>query len=142
MKYSCAKLALLSIFSLGAIQSVGQPHQSQKLPTPDQRQAQQPTETAAYEFNSDDQVIELVIKGALGQHSPPGYSEVPVQVTNPQAYSNVAVRVTDTEIVLTGAVRTSSERDQVAKIATQNAGDRKIVNRINVISDTRQGPTP
>jgi hypothetical protein len=127
MRHSSITLALLSILTPGTVQSIGQQQQA-----PDQPQAQQPAGASPHEFNSDDQVLDLVIKSELGKGHPQGYSGIPVHVKNSQAYSNVAVQVTDTEIVLTGTVRTSSEKDRVAKIAAAHAGERKIVNQLEV----------
>lgn len=74
---------------------------------------------------TDDSVLEQVIKSDLGK--------------DPRmAYSNVTVNVTDTEIMLTGTVKTSTAKDQAAKIAAQNAGDRKIENQIKVGQTGRQ----
>ena len=129
MKHFPIKLALLSILMFAAAYAFAQQPQSQNPPASDQSQAQQPAEAPPHvdaEPNPDDRALESSIQSELKQDPH-------------MAYSSVAVHVTDTEIMLTGTVKTSTAKEQAAKIAGEHAGSRKIENHIKVNPNTHPG---
>jgi osmotically-inducible protein OsmY len=131
MKRTLHTLALLTVFGVAfaGVQAAGQQSPSQQNP-PAQDQAQQPAENPPHvdaQTNPEDRKVEQSIQGALGQDPH-------------MAYSRVQVRATDTEVVLTGVVLTATAKDQAEKIATDQAGGRKVTNKIRVNPNVHPGP--
>ncbi|HEY6305104.1 MAG TPA: BON domain-containing protein [Candidatus Angelobacter sp.] len=122
-------LALLTVFSLvlaGALAAAQQSPAQQNPPA----QAQPPQEAPPHvdaQTNPEDRKTEQAIQSALGQDPH-------------MAYSNVQVRATDTEVTLTGTVLTATAKDQAEKIAADQAGGRKITNKIRVNPNIHPGP--
>jgi osmotically-inducible protein OsmY len=77
--------------------------------------------------NPEDRKVESSIKSAFQQDAH-------------MAYSKVQVQATDTEVILTGTVLTATAKDQAEKIASDQAGGRKITNRIRVNPNIHPGP--
>jgi osmotically-inducible protein OsmY len=129
MRRTLHTLALLTLFSLvlaGAL-AAAQQSPSQQNPPP---QAQQPAENPPHvdaQTNPEARKIEKSIQSAFGQDPH-------------MAYSRVQVQATDTEVILTGVVLTATAKDQAEKIATEQAGGRKVTNKIRVNPSTHPGP--
>jgi osmotically-inducible protein OsmY len=131
MKRTLYFLALVTVFSLvmAGVQSAAQQPTSQQNP-PTQDQAQQPQEAPPHvdaQTNPEDRKAESAIQDALKQDPH-------------MAYSRVQVQATDTEIILTGVVLTATAKDQAEKIATDQAGGRKVTNKIRVNPNVHPGP--
>lgn len=121
MKHHTVQLATLAILTLAVVvaQATGQQPQSQNPQTQDQ--AQQPAEKPHVDAqtNPDARQLEKSITDALNQDPH-------------MAYSKVTVHASDSEVVLSGTVLTAAAKDQAAQIATEQAGGRKITNKIRV----------
>jgi osmotically-inducible protein OsmY len=122
--------ALMMVFSLVlvGVQGAAQSTPQQNPPAPDQ--TQQPAENPPHvdaQTNHEDRQLEKTIQGALGQDPH-------------MAYSRVKVMATDTEVVLSGFVLTATAKDQAEKIAAEQAGGRKITNKIRVNPNIQPGP--
>ena len=131
MKRTLYFLALVTVFSLvmAGVQSAAQQPASQQNP-PTQDQTQQPQEAPPHvdaQTNPDDRKAENAIQDALKQDPH-------------MAYSRVQVQATDTEVILTGVVLTATAKDQAEKIATDQAGGRKVTNKIRVNPNVHPGP--
>ena len=122
-----AMLALLILsFTLG--RAAGQqnpPAQDQQNPAAAGQQGQPPHVDA--EPNPAARQVEKNIKDALSQDPH-------------MAYSRVRVQATDSEIILSGTVLTADAKDQAEQIAKQNAGGKKVTNRIKVNPNVHPGP--
>jgi osmotically-inducible protein OsmY len=55
-------------------------------------------------------------------------------------YAKVSVHATQTEITLTGTVLTQTAKDTAERIAQENAGGRKVNNKLRVNPNTNPGP--
>jgi len=125
------KLALLMIFVFGLAMTTlvaQQPSSQQNAPARDQ--AQQPTQPPPrvdVEPSPADRKLEQAIQGEL-------------QKDPHMTYSRVRVHVTDQEVVLVGVVLTATAKDQAEQIATQQAGGRKVTNKIRVNPQVHHGP--
>jgi osmotically-inducible protein OsmY len=130
MRRTLHTLALATVLSLiwAGVQAAGQAAQQQN--PPDQGQAQQPAEPPPHvdqQTNPEDRKVEKSIQSAFRQDPH-------------MAYSKVQVQATDTEVILTGTVLTATAKDQAEKIASDQAGGRKITNRIRVNPNIHPGP--
>jgi osmotically-inducible protein OsmY len=129
MRRTLHTFALLMVFSLvlaGALAAAQQSPSQQNPPA----QAQQPQEAPPHvdaQTNPEDRKAENAIQDALKQDPH-------------MAYARVQVQATDTEVILTGVVLTATAKDQAEKIAGENAGGRKITNKIRVNPNVHPGP--
>ena len=129
MRRTLHTLALLMVFSLvlaGALAAAQQSPTQQNPPA----QAQQPQEAPPHvdeQTNPEARKTEQAIQSALGQDPH-------------MAYSRVQVQASDTEVILTGVVLTATAKDQAEKIATDQAGGRKVTNKIRVNPNVHPGP--
>lgn|SRR5262249_14561852 len=124
MKYM-AKLATLTILTLlfAVTRAPGRPAPPAWDPP---QQAQKPPHVDA-EPDAQARNLEKTITNAIKQDPH-------------MAYSRVTVHVTDSEVVLSGVVLTDTAKDQAAQIATEQAGGRKVTNKIKVNPNTHPGP--
>jgi len=120
-----ATLAILLVFAIG--RGAAQESQTQNPQTANPSQQTEKPPHVSQEPDPASRNLEKTIMDSLQQDPH-------------MAYSRVRVHVTDTEIILSGVVLTATARDQAAQIASQNAGSRKITNRIKVNPNTHPGP--
>lgn len=122
-----AMLALLILsFTLArATSQQNPPAQDQQNPAASGQETQKPHVDA--EPNPEARQLEQNIKAALDQDPH-------------MAYSRVRVQATDSEVILSGTVLTADAKDQAEQIAKQNAGGKKITNRIRVNPNVHPGP--
>jgi osmotically-inducible protein OsmY len=125
----CAKLATLAMLMMlfAITRGTGQQSQTQNPQTANPSQQTEQPPHVSQEPDPAARNLERTILSALQQDPH-------------MAYSRVRVHVSDTEVVLSGVVLTATARDQAAQIAAQQAGGRKITNRIKVNPNTNPGP--
>ena len=120
-------LGLSAAIALGQAQS--QPSSPQNPPASGQAQPAQ-TENPPHvdeDTYPEGRQVEKTIESAM--HQDPHLN-----------YAKVSVHATQTEITLTGTVLTQTAKDTAERIAQENAGGRKVNNKLRVNPNTNPGP--
>jgi hypothetical protein len=122
-------IAIFLALSVGIALSQNQPGSQQKPPSSDQAQPAQ-TENPPHvdeDTYPEGRKVEATIQSALNQDPH-------------MSYSRVSVHATPTEVTLTGIVLTQAAKDNAERIAQENAGNRKVNNKLRVNPNTNPGP--
>jgi|SRR5215472_7121216 len=122
-------IAILLALSAGIARSQNQPGSQQKPPSSDQAQPAQTQNPPHVDEDAypEGRKVEGTIQSALSQDPH-------------MSYSRVSVHATQTEVVLTGTVLTQAAKDNAERIAQDNAGGRKVTNKLRVNPNTHPGP--
>jgi osmotically-inducible protein OsmY len=127
MKRSLLMVAMVvTVFAVFAIAQSSYPSSTQ--PSQDQSQSQPTSQSSMGQSGSSSSDVQTNIQKAFQQ--------------DPSlASASISANVTDSKVELTGTVASSADKDKAESIAQQNAGSRKVDNKIKVSGTSSQPPS-